>query len=1056
MFFLSNTTTFTFNICITMSNSKIKVVGRLPKRNYFDFGSVMNILGSVGGSGTSSANDSLNKMQDTLNAVQSSPGTTTALIDKQNQELAENGEYQAVRPIDMDFGTGVKRDALFTMDSNMPDLVGGAFNMIDQKISAPKRSIGKTIGLRTYAAYGRPKRNNYFITGGNINSMVNGISGLVENAVNQSQLDVDPQALKEAVIAGQMNNASNMGYDQLESYLNGYSNMNHIGKKDLLHRSALGAIGNVMQSGFQGMQSGFKAGNGMALGGKKPKANKYLAGGIVGGIVGGVAGVISSAAAQWAASDKAKKEARAVNNIIDDTNEWNGRMIDLMQDNVAKQYADKLQNSWFKFGGKLGFSDFNNDMTYVNNGGTHEQNPYGGVFMGVDEEGTPNLLEEGEVIWNDNGNEYVFSKRLSPSKEFKKRHKLKKKDKSFADAAIAFSKESDERPFDKISDDTHNAIMSELRNEHELVRQLAAKDENNMFAKGGRKKKRNKAFSNPAYIDPGLVGEDYFYPYQEVYESSLDPELQGYVPPVKIVYPWQTNAPMLDYPFRNIYGTQVALPDQLISNPGIEEYIQNNGISVNTPTIIPTKDILNAASEEEVVNPVNYGFTIPSGYQSEGLRLAYDNRTKGISFPEAPDFNPYDEKGNIDFDKLHNPNSPYMQRLSYLRDNWNSDYVQNDFIPKYVKYINEYNKNKPNAKTITEDYVRKNPDKVFHHNTDGNFGGFYNGIIKMFNEVPDLKKAVEGKASIREKIPPITPMDRRPTFREHFITPEEAKAIELKPKDKMFYGVKEDGEDKDRFLNDISENLLPTVSSLMNIFDRDPDFAKQIDRTAARGIPSVSFSPIGDYIVPHIFDINTPTNMLLANNAATRRALGDDASAILASDYNLGNQLGQLYSTAEERNMQTALQAANFNRGTNVFNQEGAQKAQTANMQAALHDKNIRVNAANAAAGLRQNLRRLNDDDISHSLQAAQNRFDNSYLEGFRNNTIKYLADNGFLNVKTAGENGEKIPTIGYNADNDIFSAIYSSLNNPQRQYLRRERQYNRKAKREIRKKGLN
>lgn len=1004
-----------------MSNSKIKVVGRLPKRNYFDFGSVMNILGSVGGSGTSSANDSLNKIQDTLNSVSSMQGSTSALINRQNQELAENGEQQPVRPLDMDFGTGVKRDALFTMDSNMPDLVGGAFNMIDQKISAPKRNIGKQMGLRTYAAYGGPRRNNYFITGGNINSMVNGISGLVENAVNQSQLDVDPQALKEAVIAGQMNNASNMGYDQLESYLNGYSNINHIGKKDLLHRSALGAIGNVMQSGFQGMQSGFKAGNGMALGGKKPKANKYLAGGIIGGIVGGAAGLISSAAAQISAFDKAKKEARAVNNVIDYTNDWNERMTDLMQDNVAKQYADKLQNSWFKFGGKLGFSDFNNDMTYVNNGGTHEQNPYGGVFMGVDEEGTPNLLEEGEVIWNDNGNEYVFSERLSPSKEFKKRHKLKKKDKSFADAAVALSKESEERPLDEISARTHNALMSELRNEHELVRQLAAEDENNMFAKGGRKKKRNKVFNNPAYIDPGLVGEDRRYPYQEVYESTLDPAMQGYVPPG---YPWE-----LDINWKDKYDDydEAAFPGQLIYNPEIQDYIQGN-IKVNTPTVIPAEDIVTPQSEEEVVNPVNYGFTIPSGYQSEGLRLAYDNRTKGISFPEAPDFNPYDKEGNIDFNKLHNPNSPYMQRLSYLRDNWDSDYVQNDFIPKYVKYINEYNKNKPNAKTITEDYVRKNPDKVFHHNTDSNFGGFYNGIIRMFNEVTDLKKAVEGKASTREKISPITPMDRRPTLREHFITPEEAKAIELKPKDKRFYGVKEDGKDKGKFLNGISENFLPTVSSLMNIFDRDPDFAKQIDRAAARSIPSVSFSPIGDYIVPHIFDINTPTNMLLANNAATRRALGNDASSILASDYNLGNQLGQLYSTAEERNMQTALQAANFNRGTNVFNQEGAQKAQTANMQAALHDKNIRVNAANAAAGLRQNLKRLNDEDISHSLQAAQNRFDNSYLEGFRNNTIKFLADNNFLNVKTAGENGEKIPTIGYNADTDIFSAIYSAI----------------------------
>lgn len=53
--------------------------------------------------------------------------------------------------------------------------------------------------------------------------------------------------------------------------------------------------------------------------------------------------------------------------------------------------------------------DFPTGMIHIDKGGTHETNPYEGVPMGVDQEGTPNLVEEGETVYND----YVFSNRLT-------------------------------------------------------------------------------------------------------------------------------------------------------------------------------------------------------------------------------------------------------------------------------------------------------------------------------------------------------------------------------------------------------------------------------------------------------------------------------------------------------------------------------------------------------------------------------------------------------------------------------------------------------------------
>ena len=38
------------------------------------------------------------------------------------------------------------------------------------------------------------------------------------------------------------------------------------------------------------------------------------------------------------------------------------------------------------------------ELNTFENGGTHEQNPLGGIPQGVDENGTPNLVEQGEKV----------------------------------------------------------------------------------------------------------------------------------------------------------------------------------------------------------------------------------------------------------------------------------------------------------------------------------------------------------------------------------------------------------------------------------------------------------------------------------------------------------------------------------------------------------------------------------------------------------------------------------------------------------------------------------
>lgn len=128
----------------------------------------------------------------------------------------------------------------------------------------------------------------------------------------------------------------------------------------------------------------------------------------------------------------------------------------------------------------------NDDYTEINSGGTHEENPYDGVQSGVDEQGIPNLLEEGEVVYDD----YVFSNRLVVPSEVRNKYRLRgNKDLTFADAAKQVHKESEERPNDPISANGLEVMMYNLAMEQEMIRNKKNKNSKNKignrYDKGG-------------------------------------------------------------------------------------------------------------------------------------------------------------------------------------------------------------------------------------------------------------------------------------------------------------------------------------------------------------------------------------------------------------------------------------------------------------------------------------------------------------------------------------------------------------------------------------------
>lgn len=130
-------------------------------------------------------------------------------------------------------------------------------------------------------------------------------------------------------------------------------------------------------------------------------------------------------------------------------------------------FAQNASHWKHAFGGHLNTngSDFMTGLTYIDNGDTHENNPYEGVPMGADSEGTPNLVEQGEVIFND----YVYSNRLQVPKAVRKKYKLRD-NMTFADAVRYLTKSYEERPNDSISRDTSMEVLADLANVQEAER----------------------------------------------------------------------------------------------------------------------------------------------------------------------------------------------------------------------------------------------------------------------------------------------------------------------------------------------------------------------------------------------------------------------------------------------------------------------------------------------------------------------------------------------------------------------------------------------------------
>ena len=303
--------------------------------------------------------------------------------------------------------------------------------------------------------------------------------------------------------------------DQILNLYREYQPLEHV-KKESFGR----LVGDNLLASAQGAK------NGLSVGG----AWGALAGGILGGVVN-LGTAISHA-----------EERDAMNMNIDYTNKLKAAT---MNNNIGS--VNSLNNYLNKANVAAMGGQFTDGISEFDAGGTHEQNPKGGIQVGVGSNGLPNTVEEGEV--RDDKNNYIYSNRLIATIEDLESFSLSKKyaNKTFADIAKLLSKELQDRPNDGHSRKSHEIMLERLRNAQEMKKSEIQEDiivsmakkykidpieiesvlseskgQQNQFAYGGNTDYPFRVLPKEGYGDPANTTTFISNPYNYAYNNPMD------------------------------------------------------------------------------------------------------------------------------------------------------------------------------------------------------------------------------------------------------------------------------------------------------------------------------------------------------------------------------------------------------------------------------------------------------------------------------------------------------------------------------------------------------
>ncbi len=641
------------------------------------------------------------------------------------------------------------------------------------------------------------------------------------------------------------------------------------------------------------------------------------------------------------------------------------------------------------FGGDLmtNGASFNNGIYYIDEGGTHEQNPNQGVPMGVAQDGTPNLVEEGEVIKVTDGQpDYVFPHRLKLSINRLKDYGIKsKKALPISEVAMRVSKESEERPNDPISIAGREHFLNMLIQDTEEKRMQE------------EQRKMRKAYNN---MTPSQQAEVLMAAQQQQQQEAYNQEL------AQQEYGQQQQQEGLPtYSTQFAHGGHVNLFEGTGDKPqwlnGLQSIVNNIVQGLNPQDFVKTQYSKYPGGPTAKYNSNIYGDW--NNFQFNGEHL-YNPQTK--------------QYANIYNDPRFKEWLKSDEGLAYSKDWWgNPKNAQNYFLKnKVAPTMDEllgkdggiglmYDAPTGNSSAFSDAhrfgmnaleywYKKLNPQKA-----EPKFGDRY--YTYMLDEhgmpqttlIPNYEKWSKDPSNNNWLYDPSKTktgvVDGDTTYTDHYFiqkpATQERIADEIAP-------IKR----RPEWLRYASGLGLAagTLTDFLGITNK-PDYSNFADINASlnnnRIYQPVGFNKTYNYLPYTPIDIQSVANQIEAQSAGTQRAIINNSGAnrasalagILSNNYNTIGNIGNAIAQVNKENLQNRIESVKQATTTDQFNAQGQLEADKAN-QAALnanrweYTKNLL-----AAAEARQKIK-----DTADAAKAAN-------LSGL----LKFIGDLGYENM---------------------------------------------------------
>ena len=625
-------------------------------------------------------------------------------------------------------------------------------------------------------------------------------------------------------------------------------------------------------------------------------------------------------------SSKAKDKAADLRRQIEAGNAWVQSSLNNNAENIGTTQMQNLLSNYAAFGGELNTQggDFTNGLLYIDNGGSHESNPYEGVPLGVDPEGVPNLVEEGETVFND----YVFSKRLKVPKAIKEKYKLRStKDMTFAEMSKQMAKESEERPNDPISMRGLEALMSDLASAQESVRET---QQVRQHAMGGRLFKGGGPKGNQTLSSNNRTKGLYF----GLDRSQFNPYASDGTIDWDIMYG-------ADSPYTKRRQYVIDHWDE----PSVQDWLGRYVEGINKYN-----------KDRAGYQPMSKSDITKDIFSNRTWDKSWGGMHAGIDYAGDP------EKKIIEQHMLRNleGDPTAMPETDIYYPNTRGGYTWAD--------------------RFSDRYTRANNGAYEETTDDGNIVRtyYYDPIEKKKSGNRYYKKNSSGQYELVTGENPYLDIQNAGTYNQVRSVANDQDGIDY------YY----DPEETDPEYRKLPTGLRYTpavglgIAALTDAFGltNKPDYGNaEAILEASRGAGTyqpVKFKPIGNYLTYRPFDRDYYINKMNAEAGATRRNImntsgGNRATAmagLLAADNNVLNQIGGLARQAEEYNLAQRQQVEDFNRGTNTTNSQGFLQADIANQKALMDSRGLSLKGTMAATEMRERARLASEQAKSANL----------------------------------------------------------------------------------------